>query len=628
MAAEDVISAGCQAAWQAAREHDRRMKEIAAISSLAEGYGELLLLPPDESGPTDGVPSIDIQSEEGHRACEEFLSRMEAAAEAMWLHIAPRGFRADFSVNYRALFPDGRRHYRVDVLEASIDRYQVVWVNGDKFELTRETIGHAEEVQRSLADLFGILGMHQESVEYSMTMQDWIDAGRNLSKALVIARDGKLKHSLRKVISEKATSAKGGELAIARHSCSAVAEDDFPIDIKIVLQDQERQYPTEVLGAALTRVDVAWAAFEHKYIANLIIIEESSRQLVVRAVESERRLRHIENAKSRGWAVTAAEIAEANRSLVECVSRLNAVANHRRKGRDDLGGDILESALVALSYHSRGDCEGKKKSAAQVLAADIVGAFDAIREYLRDVKTCLERVDPHLCNNPGLAARLVDWEESWEVGGRYVRHAPLLDALCDLVAKIQGIQRLTPSLTTMCEECDVELFLVLPRVALLAFLAHPTGKQVELMRVMLPHRFSAGARAGDYCPDAELEKLVQQFHHAMCMLASAAAPDFVESAVLADPSMPPARAVAWEMLLRRAVNGCEGEAWTFHRFAPSRRSEAKAVSESFCRALERWSCELQRHCPQDWNQCSAVLVQCLTGASKRHKFERGVKFQV
>jgi len=547
--------------------------EVAAVDSLAAVYGELLLLPPDENGTGDGVPSIDLQSEAGHMACVEFLSRLEAAADTLRLTVAPRGFRSDFSVNYRALFPDGARHYRVDVLEASIDRHQVVWVNGDKFELSTETVFFAEELQRSLADLGGVLGRRQGR-RRSRTATPWHETCCDPEPA--IFSDGSIQR--------------------------------------------------EELIAALTRVDVAWAAFEHKYIANLIIIEDRARQLVVRAVMTENRLRHIEAAQARGREVATAECVEAQRNLVECISRLNAVANHRRKGRDDLGADILESALVALSFCSKENCSGNKKqrSAAQVLAADIVGAFDAIREYLREVKSCLERVDPHLCNNPGLVARLVDWEESWEVGGRYVRHAPLLDALCDLVAKIQGIQSLTPTLATMCEECDVELFLVLPRVALLAFLAQPTGKQVELMRVMLPHRFTSGASAEDVIADAELEKLVQQFHHTMCVLASAAAPQVTGVCEHTSPTTA-ARAAAWELLVKRAVNGYDGETGVLERFAPSRQVEVQRVSESFSRELERWSVELQRHCPEDWNQCSAVLVQCLTGASKRHKF---VKFQV
>lgn len=33
--------------------------------------------------------------------------------------------------------------------------------------------------------------------------------------------------------------------------------------------------------------------------------------------------------------------------------------------------------------------------------------------------------------------------------------------------------------------------------------------------------------------------------------------------------------------------------------------------EHFMLELERWSIELQRHCPTDWNQWCALLVRCL-----------------
>lgn len=525
--------------------------EAAAVAGLAAAYADLQMLPPeaDENG-LPGVPSIDVQSETGHMFCCTFLRRMEACAEALRLDIAPRNFRSEFSVNYCALFPDGARHYRVDVLEASIDRHQVVWVNGDKFELSAETIGFAEELQRGLADLGSILSRREGT---------------------------------------------------------------------------EQLFSRDELAAVLTRIDVAWAAFEHKYITNLIVIEDRARQLVVKAVEAERRLRRLEASLPRTTCRGNAppEYMAAQRALVECISRLNAVANHRRKGRDDLGGDILESALAALSYGRREE-GGSRHSAAQVLAEDIVGAFDAIREYLQKVKSQLPRVDPHLCNNPGLTARLVDWEESWEVGGRYVRHAPLLDALCDLVTKIQGIQMLTPTLATMCEECDVELFLVLPRITLLAFLVHPEGKQAELLKVLLPHRFNSETGAAAL---PELEELIKQFHLTSCHVANAATPLFAGATGLAQTSYASsaARAFAWEVLVRRAVDGDDGVASSLNRFPPAVRGDLQKVTDDFGRELEKWSVELQRHCPEDWNQCSAVLVQCLTGASKRHKF---VKFQV
>eukprot|EP00435_Cladocopium_sp_Y103_P003446 s4768_g1.t1 len=65
-------------------------------------------------------------------------------------------------------------------------------------------------------------------------------------------------------------------------------------------------------------------------------------------------------------------------------------------------------------------------AAARTLCGDVVESFVAMRLYLREIGKCLERVDPHLCNNAGLVTRLVDWEESWEVGARYVQNELLL----------------------------------------------------------------------------------------------------------------------------------------------------------------------------------------------------------
>merc|ERR550534_855474 len=114
----------------------------------------------------------------------------------------------------------------------------------------------------------------------------------------------------------------------------------------------------------------------------------------------------------------------------------------------------------------------------------------AFRSYLARVGACIEHVDPHLCNNPGLVARLVDWETSWEVGARYVRQTHLLDAVCDLVAEITAAQSLAPALTGMCADCDVELFLVLPRMVVLFFAMGPAKERAWLLRSLLPHRFA------------------------------------------------------------------------------------------------------------------------------------------
>merc|ERR1711937_383567 len=47
--------------------------------------------------------------------------------------------------------------------------------------------------------------------------------------------------------------------------------------------------------------------------------------------------------------------------------------------------------------------------------------------------------------------------------------------------------------------------------------------------------------------------------------------------------------------------------------------------DAFMLELERWSMELQRSSPKDWNQCSSVIVQCLTGDLQK---ERESEFNV
>jgi len=66
--------------------------------------------------------------------------------------------------------------------------------------------------------------------------------------------------------------------------------------------------------------------------------------------------------------------------------------------------------------------------------------------------------------------------------------------------------------------------------------------------------------------------------------------------------------------MRRAVSGPS----TCHGF--DKRSEE---IERLMLELERWSMELQRSCPEDWNQCSSIVVRSLDeiqNAERKGKF--------
>jgi len=493
--------------------------EIAAIERLVGSHAVL----PDDTKSEE----IDLE------ACSIFLDDLASAAQIIGLRPAPRRYRESFTPNYRAIFPDDTRNYRVDVLEGCLDQPTGIYVNGDCFELSAETVCCSDALHAAWAALGAFL-------------KRW-DPGAGSTA------DGM-----------PSTSPKRQEL------CKAFQTFDF-----------------------------AWAGLERKYINELIAIEARARDLIIKAISCEKKLYEVEVART----TLRNDVHEkAQHDLVQSVCRLNSVANHRRKGRDDLGADILVAAtMVASKFGSSsaliGGADTVANDAGRHLAADVLQSFEAVRQYLREVEHRLESVDPHLCNNVGLVARLVDWEESWEVGQLYLTNEPLLYTLCDFVACIQRLQVVEPKLTTMCEDCDVELFLALPRLLVLRYLTAPE-KQTHLLHNLLPHRFLAASGNSPVRPGTELTELARHFQQA----TRAVSGDFSQ----ADPNDP------------KHVTSMDDAAWkVFAHAAVSDMSDredgpaATAVGD-FMRAIEWWSVEVQRHCPEDWNQCSAVLVQCLT----------------
>jgi len=500
---------------------------------------------------------INTKTEDGSSACATYLEAVDIAANTLRLEKASRTYRESFTINYRALFPDLSRNYRVDVLEAGFEQYATIWVNGDKFEFSAEAMRRAEALQRTWWEL-------------GLVLEGW---------------------------NQTPQASQAGPRPPSRSE----------------------------LRTALVALDFAWASFEHKYITELIEIEEKARQLIVRAIEHERSVALMEKHFDPQKATSAQRLEEtsywaSHRQLVFSIGHLNSVANVRRKGRDDLVVQVLQDAVSTLkrcdSSEKRGE-NTEKLIAARILATDVVDSYQAMRHYLKEVEHCLERVDPHLCNNSGLVARLADWEESWEMGARYMQDEQLLNAVCDLVASIRRAQTVVPALTAMCEECDVELFLVLPRMIWLRFLMDPMS-HTRLLQSLLPHHFKQERQVVHNTSktpivvdviqsttwDSKLDAFLGKFRHTQQCLASCLSwkgPDAKPEEVL------------WEVLVKRVVGvGTTGPSVALN-------AETESSVDDLIRSMEPWSIELQRHCPEDWNQCSAILVQCLTRASDKPK---------
>jgi hypothetical protein len=294
------------------------------------------------------------------------------------------------------------------------------------------------------------------------------------------------------------------------------------------------------------------------------------------------------------------------RQMVDSITRLNSVANVNRKGRDDLQVDVLIEANETLRKCNAAGASQENADlmqAAKILSTDVVESFNAIRQYFREIATCLERVDPHLGNNSGLVTRLVDWEESWEVGTAYLQQRRVLQALCDAVAEIRKVQVYAPKLADMFDECDVELFLVVPRLIWMRFLALPQVQSPLLAR-LLPHHFTDIA-SGNPSLGAELQTFFEKYLTVEHSIRDSQR----------DKDMAAARAV----LATRVVSGGDNSDESFASVPHAYRANVQAQVESLMHELEGWSMELQRHCPEDWNQYSAVLVHCLTSGGDKER---------
>jgi len=112
------------------------------------------------------------------------------------------------------------------------------------------------------------------------------------------------------------------------------------------------------LKSALRTFDETWAHFEHKYISGLMHIENQAKKLLRDAIQQEDKLHEMERTMDSHEMLLDHERSE----FVDCISRLNTVANTQRKGRGDLTVDILDHALMLWEGHedSRKQSDGSE----------------------------------------------------------------------------------------------------------------------------------------------------------------------------------------------------------------------------------------------------------------------------
>lgn len=296
---------------------------------------------------------------------------------------------------------------------------------------------------------------------------------------------------------------------------------------------------------------------------------------------------------------TSSKCRRALQSLVAQVASLNAYANIRGKGRQDLTIEVLEAAADVFLFPETFTSISLKESsfvrassaARHLLATRVLEGFLGLRNYLAEIADCTDTMDAQLSNNDILVERLLDWEQAWEQGSRFMLRPALLEAVCSISAQISEAQCFAPDLAKHLDDQSAELFLILPRLVLLCGLADPS--QAVLIESLLPHHFESNA-------EEQTIITLRAVRLSSDMMDLAKGFDAASRAI--SVSMP---STSWEVLVRSAVAGLGSNSCL----------EFDASVDSFLHRLEAVSMELQRAAPEAWNCCCSVLVECIEAAS-------------
>jgi len=344
------------------------------------------------------------------------------------------------------------------------------------------------------------------------------------------------------------------------------------------------------LRDCLAQFDAAWVSFEEMYICELMKIEECSRAPILNAMKEEATLRALEEqAKSRGVAhgdlalLSNFEYLETCKRMISHLGRINAAGNRVGKGRDDLDATIL----VAIQRELDEDGNPRDNAGRAFAEAATKKGYDSwvqIREYLRIMSSKIEHVDPQYSNNTGLVKALVAWESDWAFIKRYLLDEAMCDEMCLIIQNMERALESLPRLQQSIDECDVELFMMVPRVVLVHFLLDPSSRQATIQS-MLP----------DFIGSMECTQLCSQFATlGSSLLTELGIPDVASACGRARRTE-----TLWQLFL---------EVWEQDATSVRAHSAAHKAVKEFLHILEPWSVMLQRSNPEDWNSfCHAII---------------------
>mmetsp|Transcript_28709 Transcript_28709/g.66559 ORF Transcript_28709/g.66559 Transcript_28709/m.66559 type:complete len:537 (+) Transcript_28709:41-1651(+) len=501
-----------------------------------------------------------------------FVDELESAMDAFEIPVADRSYRDKFSRNYQHLFEDGQRSYRAEIVDAVLPLYENLYVNRRSFPIGRTALDKGFKFQKILIKFFILLDEEDAKAE--------VETVRPALAAVEQAWAQFEEHYINDLINIEAI-------------CRAPVEEAIALEAQLRLQEGPTEETEDHLMEAAERRKPTVRKWRRSSEEEAEEPEDEcgteSRQAPRISRECARRPAE-EHPRSwtpcglRQLAASAASAGEPRQLVDKLAAKVSEVmVCCRGKGALKLTSNVLRAAAADFLA-----CEALESSPAvaakQALAQRVLRGFHNFRAYFVAMRGRLCEIDPQLQNNPRLNGFVLQWEDDWELGHRFLRPLEVQASFCEVCVRLAVLQRKLQPFADMVDMQTWELFMVLPRLVLFSALA---SRETKLAEKLLPSHFT---QVKD-----DSWSLLQCFSRGTNTMQPS--PALKELSGLAR-SLEGAN--SWEDLASDMISGPDSP-------DPARKA--------FLQELEKFSFEMSRERPHDWNRLCGLLLECAGAAS-------------
>lgn len=87
---------------------------------------------------------FDIESDEGQKACAEFLKTVQRLTQSMNISYTDRSYVEKFSKAYKILYSEDNTVYLPEIYDSAQEGYSYLWVNGEKYVFSDDVLNNGK----------------------------------------------------------------------------------------------------------------------------------------------------------------------------------------------------------------------------------------------------------------------------------------------------------------------------------------------------------------------------------------------------------------------------------------------------------------------------------------------------